>query len=446
MASMLAFSLPQIMYPIPPTISSRTFPPRIQQVQNPASSYLVNGGPGCSSQDGSWIENGPVRMNADGSFSANPFSWHNQANLLYVDQPLGTGFSLDSINQPFSEAALAGYFKTFLNNFVTVFPDLKSNEIYLAGESYAGIYIPNIATTLIKAQNWTGTNAAINLKFNFFSDTKFFDKPGGIAVKAQAQAHVQECRDLFAQGIDAFPPKNCYVSGLLNDWYKSDPRHTTYGVNNTCFSAYNIDTEVPCTGPDLPDFASINQLSRYLNTESVQRALHVRDALPSNFKWSLCANELNLADEWTTSSTPLLDSLVSSNVKVVVYNGDRDSLANYIGTERILANVSWAGAYGFQNGSMDWRVKSAVGGKIWIADAGHQVPSDKPEAAVGILENCFRWETIEWSRNYDCSDAENSSSSLAATILSGTSSLLVTRTVSVIPSVYGADVPQDHHK
>ncbi|KAJ3072790.1 hypothetical protein HDU99_002096, partial [Rhizoclosmatium hyalinum] len=414
-------------------------------------------------------------MNADGSFSANPFSWHNQANLLYVDQPIGTGFSLDSINQPFLEAALAEYFNTFLNNFATVFPDLKSNEIYLAGESYAGIYIPNIATTLIKAQNWTGTNAAINLKgialgnpsldgmqnlfppfeqldkFNFFSDAKFFDKPGGIAVKTQAQAHVQECRDLFAQGIDAFPPKNCYVSGLLNDWYKSDPRHTTYGVNNTCFSAYNIDTEVPCTGPDLPDFASINQLSRYLNTESVQRALHVRDALPSNFKWSLCANELNLADEWTTSSTPLLDSLVSSNVKVVVYNGDRDSLANYIGTERILANVSWAGAYGFENGSRDWRVKSAVGGKIWsergltyirVADAGHQVPSDKPEAAVGILEKLFsNGRRLNGQETATVQNAGNSSRSLATAILSGTSSLLATRTVSVVPSVYGTNVP-----
>ena len=53
----------------------------------------LNGGPGCSSMDGLFIELGPYRMNKDRSISKNVHSWHNFANLLFIDQPVGTGLS-----------------------------------------------------------------------------------------------------------------------------------------------------------------------------------------------------------------------------------------------------------------------------------------------------------------------------------------------------------------
>jgi len=53
----------------------------------------LNGGPGCSSMDGLFIELGPFKMNKDGSISLNEYSWNNFANLLFIDQPVGTGLS-----------------------------------------------------------------------------------------------------------------------------------------------------------------------------------------------------------------------------------------------------------------------------------------------------------------------------------------------------------------
>lgn len=53
----------------------------------------LNGGPGCSSMDGLWLENGPLRLKLDaGSWKidVNEYSWHNApAWTLYVDQPVG---------------------------------------------------------------------------------------------------------------------------------------------------------------------------------------------------------------------------------------------------------------------------------------------------------------------------------------------------------------------
>lgn len=64
---------------------------------NPTTAPLAtwfNGGPGCSSMIGLFQENGPCHfVNGASTPSNNTFSWNNFANMLYVDQPIGTGFS-----------------------------------------------------------------------------------------------------------------------------------------------------------------------------------------------------------------------------------------------------------------------------------------------------------------------------------------------------------------
>lgn len=70
---------------------------------DPANDPLViwlQGGPGCSSMLGLYTENGPFNFHFDKEnirqpfqLENNPFSWNNEANVMYVDQPLGTGFS-----------------------------------------------------------------------------------------------------------------------------------------------------------------------------------------------------------------------------------------------------------------------------------------------------------------------------------------------------------------
>jgi carboxypeptidase D len=130
---------------------------------NPAASDEVtiwlNGGPGCSSLDGLLQENGPFSWQS-GTYAPvqNPYSWVNLTNMIYIDQPVGTGFSpgVPVIN---SEKDVATQFLGFWKNFYNEF-DLIGKKVYITGESYAGQYIPYIASAMLDTNNTDYYNVA----------------------------------------------------------------------------------------------------------------------------------------------------------------------------------------------------------------------------------------------------------------------------------------------
>jgi len=135
------------------------FPSRSKEENDPIVLWL-NGGPGCSSELGVLIENGPFFVQ-DKTLITNKDSWNSKANLLYIDNPLGTGLSfVDKDSEiPTSENQMAKEFYTFLVKFFTLFPSYKGRSFYITGESYAGKYIPNIANYIVN-----NPNPIINLK------------------------------------------------------------------------------------------------------------------------------------------------------------------------------------------------------------------------------------------------------------------------------------------
>ncbi|KAI0352156.1 alpha/beta-hydrolase [Trametes cingulata] len=114
----------------------------------------LNGGPGSSSLIGLTSENGPIHINADFSAQQNNFSWDRVADYVWVDQPVGVGFSTaDSAGYIFDEDEMGRDFMGFLSNLVKVFPSLKTRPLYVTGESYAGTYIPYIMKTYFGLTN-----------------------------------------------------------------------------------------------------------------------------------------------------------------------------------------------------------------------------------------------------------------------------------------------------
>ena len=80
-------------------------------------------------------ESGPFIW-ASGTYKpvANPWSWHHITNIVYVDQPIGTGFATGNVtatNQDDVAKQFAGFWKNFIDTF-----DLHGYNIYLATESY----------------------------------------------------------------------------------------------------------------------------------------------------------------------------------------------------------------------------------------------------------------------------------------------------------------------
>ncbi|GKA93929.1 serine carboxypeptidase-like protein [Tanacetum coccineum] len=66
------------------------------QQETDAVRALLTGGPGCSTELALFYENGPFKIEKNSSLSWNEYRWDQASNLLFVDQPTGTGFSYTS--------------------------------------------------------------------------------------------------------------------------------------------------------------------------------------------------------------------------------------------------------------------------------------------------------------------------------------------------------------
>merc|ERR1712232_288217 len=78
----------------------------------------------------------------------NFYNWNQQANVIYLEAPCGVGFSYGT-NLPADYitndniTALDNY--EFLQGFFDVYDDFSSNEFWVTGESYGGVYVPTLA-------------------------------------------------------------------------------------------------------------------------------------------------------------------------------------------------------------------------------------------------------------------------------------------------------------
>ena len=94
----------------------------------------LQGGPGASSQFGAFTENGPIRITKDG-LKETGSAWNLQGHLVFIDQPLGVGFSRGQPHHDLvSSARQAGdHLLNFLANFYVQWPELKKSPLYITG-------------------------------------------------------------------------------------------------------------------------------------------------------------------------------------------------------------------------------------------------------------------------------------------------------------------------
>ena len=119
--------------------------------ENAPLTLWFNGGPGSSSEIGLFQELGPCRINNDSSsVTLNPWSWNTNSNLLFIDQPIGVGFSHGTTRVGSSKEAAADVW-TFLQLFLSdsKFEALKDNELAIWTESYGGHYGPTFASYVL---------------------------------------------------------------------------------------------------------------------------------------------------------------------------------------------------------------------------------------------------------------------------------------------------------
>ncbi len=138
----------------------------------------LQGGPGSSSMFGLLEIHGPILAYYEPTCTkddindktcptlaeVNHYSWNREANMIYVDQPVGTGYShVDPIGLPTTEDDVSRELHEFLMQFFELFDNYANTPFYPFGESYAGKFVPSISRKIIE-ENLAGPRVPINIQ------------------------------------------------------------------------------------------------------------------------------------------------------------------------------------------------------------------------------------------------------------------------------------------
>ncbi|KFA66402.1 hypothetical protein S40285_01281 [Stachybotrys chlorohalonatus IBT 40285] len=367
----------------------------------------LNGGPGCSSEDGALMEIGPYRVKDDNTLLLNNGSWNEFANLLFVDNPVGTGFSYVDTNSFIHDLdTMANNFVTFLEKFFALFPDYERDDLYFAGESYAGQYIPYIAKAIVErnkgnpAQRWhlQGLligNGWISPKEQYDAYIPFAIENGLIKAGSHEvnvlQQDLQTCRKV----ISAKPGKVDYnqceeiVSTMLRTLKSGNG-------DDACVNMYDVRLRdsYPSCGMNWPP--DLNAVTSYLRTPQVVSALHVNAQKTTG--WQECKSAVGSAftAKGSKPSVELLPGLLEE-VPILLFSGDKDLLCNHIGTEDLIGNMTWNGAQGFGDDAprRAWTFEGDAAGfwqqarnltYVLFRESSHMVPVDFPTRSRDMLD------------------------------------------------------------
>jgi len=120
----------------------------------------LQGGPGVSSMFSVFVETGPYIVEKNLTIKSNDYTWVKEFSVLYIDNPVGSGFSFTHNTSGLStdEEAIADNLYEALQQFFILFSEYRKNDFYVTGESYAGKYIPAIGYKLHRMKSISNIN------------------------------------------------------------------------------------------------------------------------------------------------------------------------------------------------------------------------------------------------------------------------------------------------
>ncbi|EQC36354.1 hypothetical protein SDRG_06459 [Saprolegnia diclina VS20] len=392
---------------------------------DPANDPLVlwlTGGPGGSSMMALLTENGPCSVSADGTHTVpNPHSWTNNANVIWVDQPIGTGFSYGAKGDyDHNEFDVAQNMHAFLNGWRDAHPKFANHKLFIAGESYAGHYIPAIAAHILDTANDNDgykpielsgvaignglTNPTVQLAHHadMLQDNAYGKKLMNDHDFAAYKLAVKKVVDL-AHKCNA-ENDNLACTEATARWM-TDVSHPIMSVanvdpydlrkDNIAVLKKEVDgTHAPLSPDMVANFGS-PAVHAFLNNKLVQEKLNVHTDRVHG--WNEIAQHVfrNFMGDFSKTFDGMVANILDANVPVLIYAGDADLVCNWKGNYAWTTGLEWSGKKAFNAAkTADLVVDGVAAGTVQSADkltfariynAGHMVPADQPKVALEMI-------------------------------------------------------------
>ncbi|XP_020092033.1 serine carboxypeptidase-like [Ananas comosus] len=354
----------------------------------------LTGGPGCSSELAVFYENGPFSIANNLSLVLNNYGWDKISNLIYVDQPTGTGFSYssDARDTRHDEQGVSNDLYDFLQH-----PEFVKNDFYITGESYAGHYIPALASRIHQG-NKANEGIHINLKGfaigNGLTDPEIQYKAYtdyALEMNLIQQSDYKRINKLYPACELAI--KLCGTSGTTSCLESYMVCSSIFNsIMNLVGDTNYYDIRKQCEGSLCYDFSNMES---FLKQKSVREALGVGD-----IEFVSCSPTVHqdMLQDWMRNLEVGIPALLEDGIKLLVYAGEYDLICNWLGNSRWVHSMEWSGQKDFVSApESTFRVDGLKAGLfknhgplsfLKVFDAGHMVPMDQPKASLEMLR---RW-------------------------------------------------------
>lgn len=321
------------------------------------------------------------------------YSWNIAHNLIYIDNPVGTGFSFTDNDKGYvtSETQVGRDVLNALVQFFQLFPELQDNNFFVTGESYAGKYVPAVSHAIkyynIKAKtkiNLRGLAIGNGLcdPENQLLYSDYLYQLGLLDLNGKTQFHMYEKkgRDLIKQEkyVEAFDIFDSLLNGDMNG-----APSLFYNITGFNFYYDFLTSEA--------DNKSDILMYEWLQTADVRRTIHVGN---STFNVETKIVEEHLKGDVMRSVAYLLTDLLQ-DYRVLIYNGQLDIIVAYPLTENYLQNLQWSGSDKYAKTPRKlWMVGGKLAGysksvdnltEVLVRNAGHMVPLYQPKWSLDLI-------------------------------------------------------------
>ncbi|XP_045459162.1 venom serine carboxypeptidase-like [Melitaea cinxia] len=357
------------------------FPVADKSVEETPWIIWLQGGPGASSLYGLFTEIGPFIVNNENRIEELKYSWGKNHSLLFIDNPVGTGFSFTDDDRGFAtnQTTIGENLYTALQQFLTMFPELRKAPLTIAGESYAGKHIPSLGVQIL----WNRyQDEPINL--NGLAIGNGFIDPQSLQRYSYFVREAGLVDDKVANSMNQ-------LETAVVQFISSGEMLKAYAYYNYLLQLFLSESRLSNLYNYLQDDISLDgAYLDYIQRDEVRRALHVGN---TNFT-SIGVVYRKLVPDFMASAKPWVEELLE-NYKVMLYNGHLDIIVAYHPSVNTYDSLSFSGTSEFRsakrrpwyhNGNLAGYFKMAGNlTEVMIRGAGHMVPADKPAASLGLI-------------------------------------------------------------